>query len=100
MAFLPNQNKNGNSGKRPLFGMYWMYILIAACLFGLYYVQDGGQTKSVDWSEFEEAAKAGDFTKIEVVSESGTAVGILNKTGQKRQGMNDDSYQGPDSEKG
>ena len=99
MAFLPNQNKNGNSGKRPLFGMYWMYILIAACLFGLYYVQDGGQTKSVDWSEFEEAAKAGDFTKIEVVSESGTAVGILNKTGQKRQGMNDDSYQGPDSEK-
>lgn len=99
MAFLPNQNKNGNSGKRPLFGMYWMYILIAACLFGLYYVQDGSQTKSVDWSEFEEAAKAGDFTKIEVVSESGTAVGILNKTGQKRQGMNDDSYQGPDSEK-
>lgn len=76
-----------------------MYILIAACLFGLYYVQDGSQTKSVDWSEFEEAAKAGDFTKIEVVSESGTAVGILNKTGQKRQGMNDDSYQGPDSEK-
>ena len=96
MGILPN--KNGNPGKRPFFGMYWMYIPIIACLFGLYYFQDSSQTKSVDWTEFESAAKAGDFTKIEVVPESGIAVGILNKAGAKRQKLND-SEQGPDSEK-
>lgn len=98
MAFIPTPNKNGNN-KRPLFSMYWMYVLIAACLFGLYYFQDGSQTKSVDWSEFEEAAKAGDFSKIEVLSETGTAIGILTKDGEKHQGMKEDAYQGPDSEK-
>lgn len=96
MGILPN--KNGNSGKKAPFGMYWMYILIAACLFGLYYFQDSSQTKSVDWTEFEAAAKEGDFTKIEVVSESGVAIGVLNKDGAKRQKMNDES-QIPDSEK-
>ncbi|MCM1491582.1 MAG: ATP-dependent zinc metalloprotease FtsH [Muribaculum sp.] len=99
MAFFPNSNKNGNSGKRPVFSMYWMYILIVACLFGLYYFQDGSQTKSVDWTDFEVAAKSGEFTKIEVIAETGTAIGFLNKTGEKSQGMKDDVYQGPDSEK-
>lgn len=99
MAFFPNPNKNGNSGKRPLFSMYWMYILIIACLFGLYYFQDGSQTKSVDWTDFEVAAKSGEFSKIEVIAETGTAIGFLNKTGEKIQGMKDDAYQGPDSEK-
>ena len=96
MGILPN--KNGNSGKKPLFGMYWMYILIVACLFGLYYFQDSSQTKSVDWTDFEAAAKAGDFSKMEVIPESGIAIGILNKDGAKKQSMNDDMH-GPDSEK-
>ncbi|MDE6632288.1 MAG: ATP-dependent metallopeptidase FtsH/Yme1/Tma family protein, partial [Muribaculaceae bacterium] len=96
MGILPN--KNGNSNKRPMFGMYWMYILIVACLFGLYYFQDSSQTKSVDWTEFEDAAKAGEISKIEVVPESGIAIGVLTKEGAKKQKMNDD-LQGPDSEK-
>ena len=81
-----------------MFGMYWMYILIVACLFGLYYFQDSSQTKSVDWTEFEDAAKAGEISKIEVVPESGIAIGVLTKEGAKKQKMNDD-LQGPDSEK-
>ncbi|MDE6023680.1 MAG: ATP-dependent metallopeptidase FtsH/Yme1/Tma family protein, partial [Muribaculaceae bacterium] len=95
MGILPN--KNGNSNKRPVFGMYWMYILIVACLFGLYYFQDSSQTKSVDWTEFEAAAKSGEITKIEVIPESGIAIGVLNKEGAKKQNMQD--VQGPDSEK-
>ncbi len=95
MGILPN--KNGNSNKRPVFGMYWMYILIVACLFGLYYFQDSSQTKSVDWTEFEAAAKSGEITKIEVIPESGMAIGVLNKEGAKKQNMQD--VQGPDSEK-
>lgn len=97
MGILPN-NKNGGSNKRPMFGMYWMYILIVACLFGLYYFQDSSQTKSVDWTEFEDAAKAGEISKIEVVPESGIAIGVLTKEGAKKQKMHDD-IQGPDSEK-
>lgn len=96
MGILPQ--KNGNSGKKAPFSMYWMYILIVACLFGLYYFQDSSQTKSVDWTEFETAAKAGEFTRIEVIPESGIAVAVLNKEGAKRQNMNTDS-QIPDSEK-
>ena len=96
MGILPN--KNGGSGKRPVFGMYWMYILIVACLFGLYYFQDSSQTKSVDWTEFEAAAKAGEMSKIEVVSESGIAIGVLTKEGAKKQKMHDD-IEGANTEK-
>lgn len=96
MGILPN--KSGGQNKRPMFGMYWMYILIVACLFGLYYFQDSSQTKSVDWTEFEAAAKAGEMSKIEVVAESGVAIGVLTKEGAKKQDMHDD-LQGPDSEK-
>ncbi|MDE7410066.1 MAG: ATP-dependent zinc metalloprotease FtsH [Muribaculaceae bacterium] len=96
MGILPN--KNGGPRKRPVLGMYWMYILIVACLFGLYYFQDSSQTKSVDWTEFEAAAKDGEMSKIEVVPESGIAIGVLTKEGAKKQKMHDD-IQGPDSEK-
>lgn len=85
MALIPN--KNGNNGKKSMASMYWMYILIIACLFGLYYFQDNSQTKNVDWSEFEAAAEAGDISRIEVVPESGIAVGVLTKEGAKRQKM-------------
>ncbi|MDE6521981.1 MAG: ATP-dependent zinc metalloprotease FtsH [Muribaculaceae bacterium] len=97
MGILPS-NKNGGSNKRPMFGMYWMYILIVACLIGLYYFQDSSQTKSVDWTEFEDAAKAGEISKIEVVPESGIAIGVLTKEGAKKQNMHDD-VQGVDAEK-
>lgn len=85
MALIPN--KNGNNGKKSMASMYWMYILIIACLFGLYYFQDNSQTKNVDWSEFEAAAESGDISRIEVVPESGIAVGVLTKEGAKRQKM-------------
>ncbi len=98
MGILPNKSGGSNNNKRPMFGMYWMYILIVACLFGLYYFQDSSQTKSVDWTEFEDAAKAGEISKIEVVPESGIAIGILTKEGAKKQNMHDD-LQGPDAEK-
>lgn len=96
MGLIPN--RNSNPGKKPMFGMYWMYLLIIACLFGLYYFQDSSQTKSVDWTQFEAAAKAGDISRIEVVPESSVAVGILTKAGAKHQKMNQEG-QGPDSEK-
>lgn len=77
--------KNRNQGKRPLFNMYWMYALIILSLLGLYYFQDGSQTKEVDWTVFEKAATAGEFTKIDVLTENGTAEGYLTEAGRKKQ---------------
>ncbi|MDE6695884.1 MAG: ATP-dependent zinc metalloprotease FtsH [Muribaculaceae bacterium] len=96
MGILPNKSNNRN--KRPVFGMYWMYILIIACLFGLYYFQDSSQTKSVDWTEFEAAAKNGEISKIEVMPESGVAIGVLTKEGAKKQNLQDD-IRGVETEK-
>lgn len=82
----PNQGPNRNN-RRPLFNMYWMYALIIASLLALYYFQDGTQSKTVDWTDFEKAALAGDFEKIDVLSESNMAEGTLNKQGIKNQHM-------------
>ena len=82
----PNQGPNRNS-KRPLMNMYWMYALIILSLLALYWFQDGTQSKAVDWTDFEQAALAGDFDKIDVMSESNIAEGTLTKQGIKNQKM-------------
>lgn len=84
LNFAPKKN-NRNQNRRPLFNMYWMYALIILCLLGLYYFQDNSQVKSVNWTEFEDAAVAGQFDKITVLSESGVAEGHLNDKGLKDQ---------------
>lgn len=81
------QNKSRNQNKRPLFNMYWMYGLIIASLFALYYFQDGSQVKDVDWSDFEKAALSGQVDKILVMSQNGVAEGFLTEQGAKAQGF-------------
>lgn len=88
MGMFPSKNKrNNNNNRRPLINMYWMYALIIAALLGLYFFQDGATVKTVDWTAFEKAALSGDFSKINVMSESREAEGFLNEAGKKRQNM-------------
>lgn len=82
--FPQKKNKNPNQNRRPLFNMYWMYALIILSLLALYYFQDGSQTKELNWTEFEAAAKAGDIDRIQVFSENRTAEGYLTDAGAKR----------------
>ncbi len=82
--FPQRKNKNPNQNRRPLFNMYWMYALIILSLLALYYFQDGSQTKELNWTEFEAAAKAGDIDRIQVFSENRTAEGYLTDAGAKR----------------
>lgn len=84
MGIMP-QNKKNRNNRRPLFNMYWMYGLIIISLIGLYYFQDSHTTKTVDWTDFEKAALAGDFDKIDILSESREAEGFLNDNGKKHQ---------------
>lgn len=69
--------------------LYWMYALIALSLLGLYYFQDGSQTKEVDWTNFETAATKGYLEKIIVFSESNTAEGFVTDAGAKKLGFTD-----------
>ncbi len=81
--FSPQKNNRNRNNRRPLFNMLWMYALIAIALLGLYFFQDGSQTREVDWTEFQKAALAGDIDKIVVLSENGVAEGFLNDQGVK-----------------
>ncbi|MDE6227501.1 MAG: ATP-dependent zinc metalloprotease FtsH [Muribaculaceae bacterium] len=83
MLKYPKSPRNGNSNKRPMFNMYWMYGIILLSLFALFYFQDASQTKEVNWTDFEKAAIAGDINKIEVFSETGIAEGFVTDEGAK-----------------
>ena len=98
MAFKPQKSPR-RGGKSPLTNLYWMYALIAISLLGLYYFQDSSMTKDVDWSDFEKAALEGDFSKMEILTESSSAIGILNSSGEKNQKMTQELPQGGNEEK-
>ena len=84
MAILPNK-KPGNK-KSPL-NLYWLYAMIGLLLVALYYMQEGSNTKDVDWSEFEKSALNGDISKIVVMSQNNVAEGFLTKQGAKNLGF-------------
>lgn len=83
--FQAPKKRKGGPGKRPLFNMYWMYALIILSLLALYYFQDGSKSKETNWSDFENAALAGDFEKISVMTSNNTAEGILTQQGARNQ---------------
>lgn len=89
MNLTPKKN-NKRLNNKPLFNMYWMYALIILCLVGLYYFQNDTQVVNVNWTKFEEAAAAGDFDKIVVISDNGVAEGHLTKEGAKKQKIEQD----------
>ena len=94
MIKYPKPN-NRNQNKKPVFNMYWMYGIILICLFALFYFQDASQTKEVNWTEFEDAALAGDIDKIMVFPEAKVAEGFVTSSGADRHKFdNSDSFSG------
>ena len=71
-----------------MLNMYWMYLIIGLALVGLFYFQNNDQTKSVDWTEFEQAAKAGYIEKIVVGMANAEAEGYLTEAGAKKMKFN------------
>ena len=84
MLKYPKPNRQGNQNRKPTFNMYWMYGIILISLFALFYFQDASQTKEVNWTEFEDAAMAGDIDKIMVFPESKMAEGFVTSTGAEK----------------
>ncbi|MCH5227452.1 MAG: ATP-dependent zinc metalloprotease FtsH [Muribaculaceae bacterium] len=95
MLKYPKPNRPGNQNKKPAFNMYWMYGIILISLFALFYFQDASQTKEVDWTEFEDAAMAGDIDKIMVFPESKIAEGFVTSSGAEKHNFdNSDAFSG------
>lgn len=82
-----NMKKRNKNNRRPLFNMYWMYAIIILSLLALYYFQDSGQSREIDWTDFEKTAQAGQFEKISVMTQNGTAVGVLTSKAAKEKGF-------------
>ena len=95
MLKYPKPNRPGNQNKKPAFNMYWMYGIILVSLFALFYFQDASQTKEVNWTEFEDAALAGDIDKIMVFPESKIAEGFVTPSGADKHNFdNSDAFSG------
>ena len=78
-----------------MFNMYWMYGIILISLFALFYFQDASQTKEVNWTQFEDAALAGDISKIMVFPEAKVAEGFVTEAGaEKHKFDNSDAFSG------
>ncbi len=80
---MPQKKRPNSRNRRPLFNIYWMYAIIAMSLLALYYFQDSSQSREVDWTDFEKAALAGDIDKIAIITQNGSAEGILTQQGAK-----------------
>ena len=95
MIKYPKQPRNANQNKKPMFNMYWMYGIIIISLLALFYFQDASQTKDVDWTQFEEAAKDGELDKIMVFSEAKVAEGFVSEAYVSKHGFdNSDAFSG------
>lgn len=65
------ENKNPiNQNKKPGFknGLYWIYLLIAVSLIGLYYMNDESASKEISWTKFCEIAEEGGVKEVTVYS--------------------------------
>ncbi len=88
-----NNNRKNRNPILKAFNVFWMYGLVILALLFLWYFQDGSQTKTVNWTDFEKAAQAGDIDKILVFTENGTAEGFLTDAGAKHQKFEDSNNQ-------
>lgn len=82
-----------NRSKKNINNIFLIYASIILLLFGLYYFQDNSIEKKVNWSEFENAAIAGDLEKVVVYSENHEAEGYLTDSAAKKMKF-DSSHEG------
>ncbi len=61
------------------FNFYWIYLIIASVLFGVYFFSGNDMTREVGYSDFAKMAQEGDFTSLVVNTKTGVATAKLEK---------------------
>lgn len=85
MPLLPqkNQKSKPNGGQKPKFGfnIMWMYVVVLASLFGIWYFDQNALIKNLDTiDQFEELVKTGGVDKITIYRNKKEAEGLLSKS--------------------
>ena len=75
MDNIGGNNKNRKNNNKGIgfrfFNIFWMYALIGLALVGLFYYQNSGLEKKVDWNVFEKYVQTKGITKIVVYPQEG-----------------------------
>ncbi len=83
----PDQSPTPKGGNRlqpkmPKFSIYWMYAIVLAVLFGMFYLESNTASRPLDtFDQFEDAVKSGYVEKITVYANKNEADGTLSKAG-------------------
>ena len=67
--------KIGGSGS---FNFYWIYIIIAATLFGIYFMSSNELSREISYSDFQTMAKNGYFERMILNKKQGMVSAPLN----------------------
>lgn len=70
-----DQTPSGGSG----FNFYWIYLLIAGLIFGVYFLSEGTSNREVGYTDFGKMAQQGYFEKISVNTRTDEAVATLDQ---------------------
>ena len=72
-------NQQRSNPMRSGFNFYWIYMIIAAVLFGVYFFSSDEQMREVSYSDFAKMAQEGDFKSLTVDTKTGTCSAYLEK---------------------
>lgn len=81
----PNNSNNGGRSGGSGFNFYWIYLLIAAVLFGVYFFSEGAANREVGYSDFGKLAQSGYFEKITVNTKNGIATALVSEAPKEEQ---------------
>lgn len=68
--------RNGNGGG---FNFYWIYLIIGAVLFGVYFFSANEMTREIGYTDFERMAQEGDFSTLVVNTKTNSVTAKLSK---------------------
>ena len=72
-----NFKQPGNKKKKFGFSLYWMYAIILIALIGVFYLDENGISKEVNFTEFEKYCTSGGVDKIVVITNKNEAEAFL-----------------------
>ncbi len=72
------QRNNAGGG----FNFYWIYLIIGAVLFGVYFFSSNELSREIGYTDFERMAQEGDFSTLVVNTKTNTVTAKLSKAPQ------------------